>query len=608
MTLARLIAKEPGLSGSATLLLALLFGLLTGFAEVAVRGLAQIAGRPDPLVSVHYIWMTPLACTALFVLVAGPLAIVGSRRRISSALVMTLLLFLAALGPLLAMNWLARWAQFIAAAGLAVQAARILTPRTSNVLRLSRYAVPGLSLLLVLTAAGMTAGQVVRERRAIAGLGDARAGTPNILLIILDTVRAASMSLYGSEHPTTPNLEEFSLQGVVFDHAWSTSPWTLPSHASLFTGRHSWELSTDLITPLDDTFPTLAEHFSGHGYATAGFTANIRYGNRMMGLSRGFLHYEGYPISPAMIANSSTLTRRLATKLLRTAGIDEKLVRKSGRSLTDDFLSWQDANPGRPFFAFLNYFDAHAPYLPPDSLAGRFGPRRQKRAMHDLSNFNGWKPDEIAAERAAYKESLASIDHQLSRLFNVLSERGILDNTVVVVTSDHGEQFGEHGLMDHGNSLYVQLLRVPLIIRFPRAIPAGVRIETPVSLRDLAVTLTELSSTGPSPFPGTSLLSHLTADTASPAPLYSEVREGIRTAPWLPLAKGTMYSAVLGDFHYIVNGDGTEELFDLSIDPDELVDLSDSSRARATLQRAREELERLRNGGTVTLLGRAPPP
>jgi arylsulfatase A-like enzyme len=593
-----MIAESRRLRGRAILLLALLFGLVTGAAEVAVRGAARLAGRPDPLVSAHFVWMAPLACAALFVLVIAPVAIVASRRRIPAAPILTLLLFLAALSPLLTLGWLARWAQLIAAAGIAVQTARLLAPKTDVLLRKARYAVPGLALLLGLVAAAMLGGQMVQERRAMADLREYRRGAPNVLLIILDTVRAASMSLYGLERPTTPNLDRFARRGTVFDHAWSTSPWTLPSHASLFTGRHSWELSADLITPLDGTFPTLAEHLSAHGYVTAGFTANIRYANRTMGVARGFLHYEDYPISPAMIVHSSVLTRRLATRLLRAAGIDQKLVRKSGRAITDRFLSWQETIPDRPFFAFLNYFDAHAPYLPPDSLAGRFGPRRRGRAMHDLSNFNGWTPAEVAAERAAYEESLASVDHQLGRLFAELAERDVLDNTVVIVTSDHGEQFGEHGLMDHGNSLYVQLLRVPLVLRFPRAVPSGVRIDAPISLRELPVTLIDLTGTGPAPFPGTSLVTHWTTGADTTAPLYAEVREGIRTAPWLPLAEGTMYSAVLGNFHYIVNGDGTEELFDLSVDPNELVDVSDSAWAQGTLQQAREDLERLRDGGT----------
>jgi arylsulfatase A-like enzyme len=178
-----------------------------------------------------------------------------------------------------------------------------------------------------------------------------------------------------------------------------------------------------------------------------------------------------------------------------------------------------------------------------------------------------------------------------------MEESGVLDNTVVMVTSDHGEQFGEHGLMDHGNSLYVPLLEVPLVVHYPDEVPAGVRIETPVSLRDVAITLADLAGAEPAPFPGTSLASLWTDDPATPSPIYSEVREGIRPVPWLPLAKGPLSSVLHGDFHYIMNGDGTEEFYDLSRDPDELIDLSDSARAQIALKAARTTLSRLRADG-----------
>lgn len=593
MTAERLRLEPNGIA-----LLGLLTGLLTGMGEVVVRGVAQLVRGPDPMVSADFVWMTPIAVTALFCLAVLPILFFAKWKPLPAVGVLALLLFFAALAMVLALGRLARWAQLIMAAGIALQCARLLAPHTSRLQRFAGRAVPVLVLLVLAGAAGMLTSRVVYERRAVTESSAAREGAPNVLLIILDTVRRSSMSLYGHTRPTTPNLEEFAAGGVAFESAWTTSSWTLPSHGSLFTGRHSWELSTDLVTPLDDAFPTLAEHFRDRGYHTAGFTANIRYANRAMGVARGFARYEDYPVTGAMVLQSSLLTRRLATAALRLVGIDQKLVRKPAKVITDRFLGWQARRGERPFFVFLNFFDAHAPYLPPDSLAERFGPVRQGRALHDLSVVEEWSEAEIAREEAAYEASLVSIDQQLDRLFDTLEERGVLDETVIVITSDHGEQFGEHGLMDHGNSLYRPLLEVPLVIRYPDAAPAGLRIETPVSLRDIAATIADLADATPAPFPGTSLASLWEDGEVAPSPIYAEVREGIRPSPWLPLADGALYSVVNGPMHYILNGDGREELYDLPEDPDELVNLADSASALAKLESARVALARVRGSSS----------
>jgi arylsulfatase A-like enzyme len=274
-------------------------------------------------------------------------------------------------------------------------------------------------------------------------------------------------------------------------------------------------------------------------------------------------------------------------------GSDQKLIHKSARAITDRFLEWQADARARPFFAFLNYFDAHAPYLPPDSLIGRFGPPRGGRALDDLSSRAQWTPEEIDRERAAYEASLASIDHQLGRLFDALEARGIADNTIVVVTGDHGEQFGEHGLMDHGNSLYRPLLEVPLVVRFPGSVPAELRVARPVSLRDVASTLADLADVEPAPFPGTSLAALWSQQPTPVSEVFAEVRAGIRTVPWVPLARGRMSSVVIDGFHFIENGDRSVELFDLERDPHELVNLADSSKAAGALQKSRALLREL---------------
>lgn len=587
----------PALGAGGILLLGLLAGLVTGLGEAGVQFVRARTSGPDPLVSSHYFWMIPVAMVALFLVIALPLALssLALRRRLPALLVLAALLTVIVLVPLTTIPELHSLAMLAVALGIGVQGGRLLAPRTARLLTAAGRWTPALAVVVVVVGAAGVGREWVRQYAALSALPAAPRGAPNVLLIILDTVRAASVSLYGNRQPTTPDLEQLAEGGVVFDQAWSTSPWTLPSHGSLFTGRYPFELTADLETALDDAFPTLAEHFAGHGYATVGLSGNIRYANRAMGVARGFIHYEDYPLEPATILQSAQLTRRIARAILRAVGNDEKLVRKSARSITDRFLEWHDAAPERPFFAFLNYYDAHAPYLPPDSLADRFGPRRTGRALHELSRREVWDPQDIERERSAYEASLSSIDQQLGRLFDALEARGIDDNTLVVVTSDHGEQFGEHGLMDHGNSLYRPVLEVPLVIRYPDSVPAGLRIRGAVSLRDVAATIADLADVEPAPFPGTSLASLWSGQPAAVSRPYAELRAGIRTVPWVPLAKGRMVSVVVDGFHLIENGDGSTELFDLSNDPDELINLADSSGAARVLGRARSRLGAIEN-------------
>jgi arylsulfatase A-like enzyme len=292
-----------------------------------------------------------------------------------------------------------------------------------------------------------------------------------------------------------------------------------------------------------------------------------------------------------MIVRSSLLARYLALKVRHLTGIDEKLVRVKAHSIREAFQRWLPSTTGRPFFAFLNFQDAHAPYLPPSEFEDRFGPKRTGRALQDLSERRDWSEDELRAERAAYDGSIGYVDSQIGQLLDDLGNQGLLDNTIVIVSSDHGELFGEHGITDHGNSLYVPLLQVPLLIIYPPAIPADARIETPVSLRDIAATILDLSGNDEGLLPGESLRGAWDDGRDwSPSPSRAEVSGGVRMPDWLPVMKGDMASLFAGNFHYIRNGDGREELYDLSTDPDELTDLSASPDHRPVLEQMRASL------------------
>ncbi len=609
---------ERRLGSREILTLGVFFGLVTGWLEVGLRAVQRFALDVRLFLSPDVVWMAPLADLALFVVMAGILALAGralARARSVSpaawaAIVFGTLLFLVPLGPLLSTTRLHKLAGVLLALGVAVQGGRVLARRAPAVLRLSRRATPVLAAAVPVAVALVRGGAWLDERRHLSALPAAEAGAPNVLLLILDTVRSADLSLYGYAHSTTPHLERLAARGVTFEQAWSTSPWTLPAHASLFTGRYPHELDADWQTPLGDSPPTLAEHFATRGYRTGGFVGNLIYATYETGLDRGFARYEDYPVSVPMIVNSSLLVRWIVMRSRRWLGRDQFLVWKSAREVNEGFLAWVDGSGkdgseggARPFFAFLNYMDAHAPYLPPDSLRGRFGPERRGRALADLSDRRDWTPEELRAERAAYDGAIAYADQEMGYLLAQLESRGLLESTLLVVASDHGEQFGEHGLVDHGNSLYRPLLRVPLVLSMPGRVPGGARVERPVSLRDVTATIAHLARPaggadlarpgGAGAFPGRSLAWAWQGEDPGGSPLLSAVSAGVRMPEWMPIMRGSMRSIVHDGYHYILNGDGVEELYRLD-DPAEDRNLATLPELEPTLAELRRRLDATR--------------
>ena len=210
------------------------------------------------------------------------------------------------------------------------------------------------------------------------------------MLIVLDTVRADHLSLHGYERPTTPVLEQFARNAIRFDQARATAPWTLPSHASMFTGHWPHEVGDRWMTPLRNSFPTLAEYLGDHGYSTAGFVANVGYCSQESGLAHGFTHYEDYVLEKLAPLRTSGLIENVTdsiTGLIPTLNLTALLPlqhliidwfeigkRKNARSINHAFLGWLShrRESDRPFFAFLNYFDAHDPYALPGGVRRRF--------------------------------------------------------------------------------------------------------------------------------------------------------------------------------------------------------------------------------------------
>lgn len=551
---------------------------LLGIAEAVLVLVARLAGRYTH-VNPQNIWMTPLLYAVVAALLTGGLVAVWRNPTVARTRVaLFLAAFVGSIGVLLLFTRLHQLAVLVLAAGIAVQFASFCTRRPRTALAVVRRTWWAPAVCIVAAFFILNGSRAVRERLADAGV--TAAGQSNVLLIILDTVRAASLSLYGNPRNTSPNLVETARQAVVFRNAFSTAPWTLPSHASMFTGRRPDEFEADWRSPLGEEPITLAAVLREHGYRTGGFAANTFYASRESGLARGFVHYEAYPIwSSDHFLSASSIARVLLGRhdFRRFFGIDEEPGRRTAPTVIASFLEWQDRDHDQPFFGFINLFDAHAPYLPPAPYDTLFGPRLIGRdpSMREGRSFT---TRELRAEIDAYEGAIAYLDHHIGMLMEELDARGVLENTLVVVTSDHGEEFGEHDVFTHGNSLYRHVLHVPLLMRFPDHVPQGRTVERWVSTRDLAATILDLVNVE-SPLPGRSL-ARFWSDSVGGDTLFAMVSHATGRPDAYPVSRGDMFSVMAEPYRYIRSGDGSEEMFDLGKDPFEQVNrIADRSAA-----------------------------
>ena len=293
----------------------------------------------------------------------------------------------------------------------------------------------------------------------------------------------------------------------------------------------------------------------------------------------------------------SSLAGTIANGLRQSMRDYQILGRKSAASINHDFLSWLDRRKdSHPFFAFLNYFDAHDPYIPPKDFAQKFMSTPTSGRLEDYDNMDSISPEEALGLNRAYDACIAYLDHQVGLLYEELAHRGVLDDTLVIITSDHGEQFGEHGLLSHGNSLYRPLLHVPLIIQIPGQVQQRIKFSDEVSLHEIPATVIDLLGISTNfQFPGRSLSRFwLNGDSKSldQVPLLSEVEKLAGPPTWRPASKGAMKALIFQEVKYIKNyGTGEEELYDLGSDPEEQTDLAVSRVNQKTLQWFRASLD-----------------
>lgn len=594
------------------------FGLAFGFLELALLCLrVWLQDQGFFLRSRHFIWMVPASVLIVFaVMGAVVVPFAGVFGRHGRRIVLGACVFLGCLGQFMLVRGLNSIACALLAGGIALRAAPWLEAHSDGLKRWVRRAGPVLASILIALAALA----FLRDARASVhrrGVPAVRAEKiPNVLLIVLDTVRADRLSLYGHFRDTTPNLKRLAERGVRFNQARVSASWTLPSHASMFTGRWPSELDVERRGWLDRAHPTLAERLRDSGHATAGFVANPFFCGWESGLSRGFQHYDDYSITPGEVLRSSSVgwflargERRLQFLLGRDVDsgaardIDLDFSRKDAKEINSEFLSWLSRNGSRPFFAFLNFFDAHDPYLLPPGVVPRFRP--EPLTTPELVLLRDWfhldkatiTPDQASLAIDAYDECLAELDNQIGALLDELEARGVLDETLLILTSDHGEQFGEHGRFGHGLSLYDEETRVPLLIALPGRAPAGHVIDEPVSLADLPATVLDLLGLETdSPFPGGSLASTWSDRPQPISPAYSELRGRIDEGAGAldqnnrDLARAWQ-SVVVPNLAYIRRGDGREHLYNLAADPTQTTNLAADPTHSPALESPRAALE-----------------
>lgn len=377
---------------------------------------------------------------------------------------------------------------------------------------------------------------------------------PNVILYVVDTLRADHLGCYGYRKPTSPALDALATEGMVFTDATAQASWTKPATASIHTGRYpSRHGAVTLLQPLRSDVPTLAETLRAAGYRTGGFVTNANVSGEF-GFNRGFERYDYLPEEP---------TR---------AG-----VHVPADTVTATALDWLANGDARPFFLYLHMTDPHAPYAPPPAFRERFRDPSLHASLPDVPNPVAVvektpalaTPDNVAALAALYDGEIAFTDASLGALMSALRERGLAERTIIVVTADHGEEFADHGGFEHGYTLYRELVHVPLVMRVPGVAPARI----PGLVRQIDVMPTLLGYAGVPAVRGLDGrdLRPLIAGVAAPAPeAFAHTRLGtvevsaIVTRDWKVI-------------QYANPRPGEVEVYDRQRDPEERTNVADRS-------------------------------
>lgn len=395
----------------------------------------------------------------------------------------------------------------------------------------------------------------------------------NVLLISLDSLRADHVHAYGYERETSPTIDRLANEGIRFANAISTSSWTLPTHLTMFTSRYqtSHGVTVDTLT-LNPAIPTLGEIMKSAGYATAGF------------------------ISGPYVAGHYGYGRGMDTYVDLSQGYDHRAEARATIAspvINEQALEWLDEHKEQPFFLFLHYFDIHYDFIPPAPYDTMFDP--DYTGTMDGTRFIERKdvnarmdPRDLEHIKALYDGEIRFTDEHVGKILERLEALDLLENTIVMLVSDHGDEFFEHGNKGHHRTVYDEVLRVPFVVRLPGKTHAGTVIEEQASLVDVMPTLlAQTQIPGPVDMEGENLLNLLEGQPLERDAIYAEFydKRGFN----VQVAQRTAKTKVIQHFNRITHPSSKPvELYDVAKDPEEQNDLAGTEAARET-----DALERL---------------
>ena len=475
--------------------------------------------------------------------------------------------------------WL--WSSLLVATLAAIAAAAMLLGRRLRLQNVLAYGAWVLGLALLVGSAWLA--RAAPSQSLPSPITSKAATQPNVIVLVMDTVRADHLSVYGYSRKTTPNLKRLAEDSTVYNQAISASDFTLTSHATLFTGMYgSWHGAhcqppdASYGQALSSGIPTLAEMLSSKGYRTMGIAANL-YLRADFGLERGFQTFRIPRPVPLLAAESWYMLRNAMRRglswIVDTSQFDRLYSRGVEINQTFfDVVKETDLSQA-PFFAFLNYMDAHFPYVPPAPFDRLFPGKGHRMLQDDLEAIqskvvNGGSLPEVYSTYSSsqYDGGIAYIDVQIGQIVQWLKDQKLYDNTMIVVTSDHGEAFGEKRFFLHGNSTYQNLLHVALLVKYPNSAHKGV-VDEPVSTTDVVPTVLDtLRFHIPPTVQGKNLLD---AASLQPREIFGESFPCPVIHPSECISGCTIRSVILWPNKFITSSNGKYETYDLSNDPDE---------------------------------------
>ncbi len=595
------------------MIIAAWFGLVTGLVEgilyIVFKRLEWQIGKMS--VSQEIVWIAPLFDLILFSAIGlglVALSLILSRRivTLTAVFLFSMLAFLDWI-TLALLDRIHGAAIIFLSLGLAVQCTRVFLKREQQINLFWQRSLKWVAALVLALFIGVQGGTWLVERIATDNLPAATSGSPNVLVIVVDTLRADHLSSYGYNRDTSPRIDELARQGTVFENAIAPSAYTLPSHASLLTGRYTFEHGVEWDTPtafFETDYPTIAEELRLHGYRTGAFSANLFWFTHIYGFGRGFIRFEDYFHSLEDMVFRTLYGRVIEKSILRRLGFENLAGRKLAEDVNQSFIKWAQEYDQKPFFAFLNYNDTHDPYLPPQPYRSMFSEYENPGGILNctIGRCNiSLTPEEEQGEIDAYDGAIRYVDDQLGELFEDLKRHDLARNTLIIITSDHGEAFGEHGMYLHDNSLYREVIHVPLIFWWPEHVPAGTRVSQPVSLTSLPATImTLLGESEQTAFPGPELLGGegvVNDNQDWPHPLGEMLHKPFASEEF-PISHGSMRTVVTPDWHYIETENLGEEVYDWENDPREKNNLLEAPAFMEIEDKLRAELSRIYSAGT----------